>query len=263
LDVLDYRGGGRAYLQLFLQKLQSRDALSADEIEALFAVSNELRVVAAQENLAIEGARTEGISLVLRGMAIRYKLLSDGRRQIVGYCLPGDLCDVRVTQFEHMDHSVCALGPVHIALLSRVGLQDVMARFPRVARAIWCSTLLDESIAREWIVNMGYRSAYERLGHLLCELYVRMERVGFARDHRCEFPFRQSELADMLALSTVHVNRTLMEMRRQRLISVVNRQLIIHDMVQLEAIAGFNARYLQLQDASAGALPSPIPAAVG
>jgi CRP-like cAMP-binding protein len=220
-----------------------------------------LRAFAAQENLAVEGARTEGVNVVLRGFAIRYKLLPDGRRQIVGYCLPGDLCDVRVTLFEHMDHSIGALGNVYGALLSRVGLHDVMDRFPRIARAIWRSTLVDESITREWIVNVGYRSAYERLGHLLCELYLRMECVGLARDLRCDFPLRQSELADMLALSAVHVNRTLMEMRRNGLISMGNRQLTIHDMDRLRSVAGFDAGYLHLQDANPAAATPPLPAA--
>jgi CRP-like cAMP-binding protein len=134
--------------------------------------------------------------------------------------------------------------------LSRRGLLDVMDRHPRVARAFWYSTLVDESIAREWIVNVGHRSAFERLAHLLCELYMRMVSADLARDNRCDFPFRQTELADALALSAVHVNRTLMEMRRAELVSVGGRQLIIHDLVRLQAIAGFDPGYLHLHPAS-------------
>ena len=133
-----------------------------------------------------------------------------------------------------------------------------MDAHPTLARAVWWSSFVEESIAREWIVNVGYRSAFERLSHLFCELYVRLERIGLAQNFACKLPIRQSEIADTLALSAVHVNRTLMELRRSGLLSLNNRRLVIHDLPRLQAAAGFDPAYLHVGgvDTSAAVPPS-------
>jgi len=99
-------------------------------------------------------------------------------------------------------------------------------------------------------VNVGQRSAFERLAHLFCEMFMRLDAVGLTHDDQCELPLTQIELADTLALSAVHVNRTLMEMRRGRLVSFHNRQLVIHDHVALQIAAGFNPNYLHFEGES-------------
>ncbi len=105
---------------------------------------------------------------------------------------------------------------------------------------------MKQSISREWLVNVGNRTAFERLSHLLCETYSRLKCVGLTTDHAFELPLTQAELADTLALSAVHVNRTLMELRRLKLVSFQNRHAAIHDYPGLRAAAGFDPTYLQL-----------------
>jgi CRP-like cAMP-binding protein len=134
-----------------------------------------------------------------------------------------------------------------------------MDAHPRVARALWWASFVEESIAREWIINVGYRSAFERLAHLFCELYYRLEAVGLAREMACELPIRQSEIADTLALSAVHVNRTLMELRRSGLLSLNNRRLVIHDMPRLQMAAGFDPVYLHLNGGDSPLASPPTP----
>jgi CRP-like cAMP-binding protein len=106
--------------------------------------------------------------------------------------------------------------------------------------------LVDEAISREWIVNVGQRTGYERTAHLLCEVFFRMNAVGLAPDNSCDFPMTQHELADTVALSPVHVNRILQELRQDGLIVLRDKRLTILDLGKLKIAGIFNPNYLQL-----------------
>jgi CRP-like cAMP-binding protein len=239
-----------------IRKLENFSPLTEEEKRALTETIGSVRRFPAREDLIREGEPTDGVKLILEGFACRYKVLPDGRRQIIAYLVPGDLCDVRVFLLRRMDHTIAALCPVETALISHETLSELMERYPRLTRALWWSTLVEESVTREWIVNVGQRTAFERLAHLFCEIFARLRAVGLAQDDRCELPLTQIELADTLALSAVHVNRTLMEMRRARLVSFQNRQLVIHDHAALQSAAGFNPNYLHLDGANRPAVSS-------
>jgi len=249
-----------AMITRLIRKLENFSPLAADEKRALAEAVSTVRRFPAREDLVREGEPTDGVKLILEGFACRYKVLPDGRRQIIAYLVPGDLCDVRVFLLKRMDHTIAALCPVETALVSHEVMGELMERYPRLTRALWWSTLVEESVTREWIVNVGQRTAFERLAHLFCEIFARLSAVGLAYDNRCELPLTQIELADTLALSAVHVNRTLMEMRRARLVSFQNRQLVIHDHAALQSAAGFNPNYLHL-DGQHGVAPSAYSAA--
>ena len=117
---------------------------------------------------------------------------------------------------------------------------------PRVTEAMWWDTLVSTSIQREWIVNLGQRDAFERVGHLLCELYLRLDGVGLTMGNSCELPLVQTDLADATGLSAVHVNRTLKELRAAGLIVLKGRMLHIPDLAALKAATMFNPNYLHL-----------------
>jgi CRP-like cAMP-binding protein len=237
-----------------IRKLENFAPLADDEKRALTEAISTVRRYPAREDLVREGEPTDGVKLILEGFACRYKVLPDGRRQIIAYLVPGDLCDVRVFLLRRMDHTIAALCPVETAFIPQEAVSELMERYPRLTRALWWSTLVEESVTREWIVNVGQRTAFERLAHLFCEIFARLEAVDLAHDNRCELPLTQIDLADTLALSAVHVNRTLMEMRRARLVAFQNRHLVIHDHAALQAAAGFNPNYLHLDGV---ALPAP------
>jgi CRP-like cAMP-binding protein len=129
-------------------------------------------------------------------------------------------------------------------LFGREALLEAIARHPRLGHALCWLALQEEMIAREWLVNVGQRTAIERLAHLLCEIFTRMELVGLTDGGRCELPLTQVDLADTLALSTVHVNRTLQELRRQGLVSLSSGLLEIHDFAALQSAAMFAPDYL-------------------
>lgn len=233
-------------LSRLFRKLEHFEPLTIDERAAIEAAAVAVRQFQPRQDLIQEGESPDGIKVILQGMACRYKMLVDGRRQIVSYFVPGDFCDLRAYLLRRMDHSVAALGPMEAAVLPQESINGITATYPRITRALWWSTLVDEAIAREWIVNVGVRTAFERMAHLFCELYVRLKVVGLTTENSFELPLTQIELAETLALSAVHVNRTLMDMRRMQLVSFQGRQLTIHNQEELRRLAGFDPNYLHL-----------------
>jgi CRP-like cAMP-binding protein len=186
---------------------------------------------------------------MVSGFACRHKMLPDGRRQIIGYFLPGDMCDARLFILRRMDHGISTLCASSVTTISRQAILDLTTRYPRLTRAFWWNTLVEEAICREWLVNVGQRTALERLAHLFCEVHLRLQAVGLSTARGFELPVTQSELADTLALSTVHVNRTLKELRRIGLVSMSSKLLVIHDLAALRTLAMFDPSYLHLDGA--------------
>lgn len=202
--------------------------------------------VEAKRTLIREGERPNDIYLFLEGWGYRYKLLPDGGRHILAYLIPGDLCDIHIFILKRMDHTLGALGPATVAVISKEKILEVMDKHPRIERALWWATLVDEAVLREWLVNIGTRDAYTRLAHLFCELWLRMREVALADDGSFSLPLTQEELGDTMGLTAVHVNRTLQKMRAEGLITLEKRKLTIHDPRALAAKAQFLPNYLHL-----------------
>ena len=230
-----------------LRKLSNFAALSDEECTAVADSCRDVREVGAREDVISQGDRTGGVKLLLEGFACRYKTLEDGRRQIVAYFVPGDLCDLRVFILKRMDHSIGAIAPSQVATIAPDNVLKLMHTYPALTRALWWSTLVEEAIAREWIVNVGQRNALERTAHLFCELLYRFRAVGLNQGLSCTLPLTQVELAETLGLSAVHVNRTLQELRRQKLITLDDGRLTIQNLRILEELSFFNADYLHLE----------------
>ena len=228
----------------WIRRLARFATFTPEEQRALEEVSATTRRCAISDDLVKAGETADRVFVILEGLACRHKLLSDGRRQIVAYLFPGDMGDPRQVLQSRVDYSMCVLWPTEVATLTLSSIQR-LERFANVSNAMARYALMQQAIMREWLVNVGHRTAFERLGHLLCEIYMRLEAVGLTREHAFELPLTQAELGDTLALSAVHVNRTLMELRRLRLVTFQNRQVVIHDYPALQAAAGFDPSYLQ------------------
>lgn len=233
-------------IHLLIRKLENFTELTDEEKRALHEAAGALRSYGPREDLLREGEQASGVAVVVSGFACRHKMLPDGRRQIIGYFLPGDMCDARVFILKKMDHTISTLAPSSITTLPREAILDITSKYPRLTRAFWWNTLVEEAMGRQWLVNIGQRTALERLAHLFCEVYVRLQTVGLATPAGCDLPVTQSELADTVALSTVHVNRTLKELRRMGLVSMSSKSLVIHDLPGLRTLAMFDAGYLHL-----------------
>jgi CRP-like cAMP-binding protein len=143
-----------------------------------------------------------------------------------------------------MDHSIGTLTPVVYSEIERERFDELTASDQTLAEALWCWALADNSIQREWVLNIGRRVALERVAHLLCEIVERLRPVGLWDGKSCAFPITQMDLADATGLSVVHLNRTLQELRASGLIILRERLLTIHDLDALKNTGLFDPNYL-------------------
>ena len=237
-----------------IRKLEQFTKLSSVDKEALEqAAALKVRQLRPREDIIHEGDKPRQVNLILEGWACRYKVLEDGRRQISAFLVPGDLCDMRMFILKRMDHSIGALTPVTVAEIPADAILEIADTSTRLSRALWWNSLVEEAIAREWTTNLGQREAIERLAHLFCELFLRLRSVGLtdsqSGQHSFELPVTQEQLADATGMSTVHVNRTLQEMREQGLIIWKGKTITIPDLEALQTVALFNPNYLHLDHA--------------
>src|SRR3954447_5891689 len=145
-----------------------------------------------------------------------------------------------------MDHSVMTLAPTRLASIDRDTVTDLLARYPRIGAAIWWSSMQDAAIMRERIVMLGRHNARGRLAYIFCELVWRQRAVGLSDDHAIRLPLTQTDIADTLGLTPVHVNRILQEFRREGLITLAQRHLRLHDIERLQNVAELTQDYLHL-----------------
>ncbi len=210
------------------------------------AVCGRILKAAAGDDLVHEGTCSSSVRLMLSGWACRYKLLEDGRRQIVGFILPGDTCDAYIYLLPETDHAIAALTPVIYAELESACFEELIRQDKSISEAMLCETLVANSIQREWSINLGRRDAFERVAHLFCELFERLRAVGLVKDNAFWFPVTQSDLADATGLSPVHLNRILQQLRNSGLIVLRDRTLTLHDFEMLCRVGMFHPAYLHL-----------------
>lgn len=178
------------------------------------------------------------------GFACRHKVVADGGRQIVAIHIPGDFVDLQHLYLNTADHNVVSLTPTTLVCIAVAPLRELVRQRPNIARALWRDTLIDASISREWIANIGRRSACERVAHLLCELIARCEAAGLVSPDGLKFPLTQQEIADATGLTPVYVNRMLRCLRDADLIVQRHGSFRILDWQRVRDFAGFNTRYL-------------------
>jgi CRP-like cAMP-binding protein len=227
-------------------KLSQFAPLSDKDVSLLEALCSPEERFRAGVNIVVEGQTPRSAFVVTRGTACRYRLMPDGRRQILTILIPGDFYDLCGFLVHAMDHSVVTIGPTRIAAIERQAVTDIIANNPRIGAAFWWSTLQEEAMLRERIVALGRRSARGGVAYLLCEIVWRQRAIGIAEDHAVRLPFTQTDLADMLGLTSVHVNRVLQEFRRDELITLDRHRLTLLDIKKLQAISGLTPEYLLL-----------------
>lgn len=228
-------------------KLEQRDRLSDDEKRVLESAISRVRVVEADEDIVHEGETPSESSLLLDGFAARYKIFSNGRRQITAIHVAGDFVDLHSFLLKTMDHGVLALTPCRVAVVPHAALERITDEHPHLTRLLWLNTLIDGAIHREWLTTMGRLSATAHMAHFICELFLRLKAVGRTDGDTIHLPLTQAELGDTLGLSTVHVNRVLQELRKEGLIRWQGDALTILDWERLEKVGEFTPTYLNLQ----------------
>jgi CRP-like cAMP-binding protein len=228
------------------RKLRFGAALKENDISRLEMLSRNPEAIPANTDLIQEKDVPYHVHLVTAGVVCRYKHLEDGSRSIVALMLPGDFCDLHVTILGRMDHSIGTLVDSRIVRVPGREMEEMLREFPLINRACWWATLVDEAVLREWLVSVGRREAEKHLAHLFCELYTRLDAVGLTQGREFRLPFTQEDLADILQISKVHLQRVLKRLRNTGAVHLQNRHIELADFESLKDFAEFDPGYLHL-----------------
>jgi CRP-like cAMP-binding protein len=239
-------------LELLVRNLELRSPLPPEDREAVLGLPYTLRTLEASTYTIREADVPEHCAVLLSGFAYRQKLTGDGSRQIVALHIPGDALDFQNLFLDVSDHSLQMLTRAEVAFIAMSDLQVLVRARPAVAHAILVKILVEASIFREWVLNVGRRDSRSRLAHLLCELGVRLDAEGLAEDYGYEMPMTQEQLADAVGLTPVHVNRTLKALEAEGLIVRSKRSVSFPDWKRLRLVGDFNQRYLHLEPQQSG-----------
>jgi len=221
------------------KKLNAFLTLSQDELKCLADLQGHPLNVRRGEQLTREG-QTEHKAFVLQtGWACSFKTLPDGARQIISFPIAGDIVGLRSILLRTADHSFSALTDAVVHPLQGTHIMRCVTEYPRLGAALLWAASRDEAMVVEHLVNIGRRSALERTAHFFMELAERLTLVGLATEAEFACPLSQFVLADALGLTSIHVNRTLRELRERNLLTLHRGTVTIHDLAGLRKLAGF------------------------
>lgn len=230
-----------------IRKLEVIEPLTDTERRRVARLVRDIRDVARKTDIIADGESPEFVHLILEGWAARYKILRDGSRRITAFLLPGDFCDLHIIILDKMDHGIVALTDCRVAYIEQGAIDELTRSTPVLTRGLWRATLVDEAVLRQWLVNGGRRNAFQAVGHLLCELHLRMKLVGLAEGDMLDLPITQEELADATGMTPVHINRTLQRLRGDGLIELGSGTLYVPDVRALRRSCDFDSAYLHLR----------------
>lgn len=234
-------------LQLLINQLTLHSPLSDAARDAILGLPFQLKAYESGAYLVREGDRPTMCAMLVTGFAYRQKETNDGQRQIVSIHIPGEMLDLQQLSLAVADHSVQMLTRGQAAVIEQGHIRRLLASNLEVSDAIFRAVLIEGSIFREWVLNVGRRDARTRMAHLLCEFALRMEYAGYAGgDDGFELPISQEQLADAVGLTPVHVNRTLKALEATGLITRNKRIISFPSWQRMRDVADFNQRYLHL-----------------
>ena len=232
------------------QKRSYRESLRDADRAALLRLPHTLRTIEHHHFVRREGDRPTHSCLLRSGVVLRHRTLGDGTRQIVAIHLPGDFVDLPSAMLGTADYSAQAVTRCEVAYLRNDALKEIARARCRIGQAMWQDTLIDTSIAREWIANVGRRDSPTRIAHFLCEIALRLEAAGLEKRTAWELPLTQDQIADCTGLTAVHVNRTLKALTKAGLITHAKRSVTIGDWRKLARAGDFRPGYLHLDEIS-------------
>lgn len=237
-----------ATVQTLIERLRRQTRVSADQELALLALFSETRRVPAGHLLARRGEATNQVVLLLEGVLCDRRELADGTRQIIGLHLPGDVVGLAGLTLPVTGHDIAALSPCRVALAPRAQVMKVLSAQPGLIQLLWFLTALEASIGQEWQLSLGQRDAVARTAHLFCEIHARLAHAGLIDGEAFDLPLTQEHLSQCLALSAVHTNRVLRELRERGVLQFSRRLVRITDLTALRSLAGFDPAFLHMPE---------------
>jgi CRP-like cAMP-binding protein len=231
-----------------VQKLRYWHGFDRADEEALLNLPHRLKTIERHGYIIREREPATHSCLLLSGFAIRHKIVVDGARQIVAIHMKGDMVDLQNSFLTVADHSVQVLTESEVAFIPRDEIKTLAFARPNIGMAMWFDTLVDASVFREWIANVGRRDARTRVAHLLCEFSLRLQSAGLGEATDYELPMTQEQIADATGLTSVHVNRTVKGLEADGLIMRrSSRSVTIGNWKKLAAAGDFDSNYLHLK----------------
>ncbi len=233
-----------------LRRLRTNSAISEEDTRDILSLPIVVKQYAAEQAVVSDGQRCTECCLITEGFCVRSKTIPDGKRQILSIHIPGEIPDLMSLFLHVMDHDLTTLTPCTLGFISHESLRKLHHRRPNVAEIFWCDTLIDAAMFREWIVNVGQRSAPARLAHVMTELRERLKVIGRAEGHSFEMPLTQEQIGEALGITAVHVNRVVKQLREERIVDLQRGRANVLDEWKFRELADFDGRYLHQSPAS-------------
>ncbi|RYE69986.1 MAG: Crp/Fnr family transcriptional regulator [Rhizobiaceae bacterium] len=231
----------------FLNRLKLRSLITTEEERAVLALSGHVTEIPAHRDFVHISEHVEHSCLVVSGLVGRFGQNRDGSRQITCFHIPGDMPDLHSVISPKAAWGLTALTATTVMRIPHIDLYRLASMHFGIAEAFWRDCVADGSIFSEWVVNVGRRGASARLAHLFCEMAIRCERAGQGDRHSFPLPITQTDLADATGLTSVHVNRTLRNLRTRSIVTARAKTVLIHDWPQLVAIGDFDEGFLMME----------------
>ncbi|MGQ7260460.1 Crp/Fnr family transcriptional regulator [Vreelandella sp. V005] len=232
---------------LMIRKIESTFTLTTEEKRALQELPVQTQDVKSNHDIVKMGDQPSQCCLLLEGFSCVYKLTFEGKRQIMALHIPGDMPDLQSLHLQVVDINIASISPCKLGFIQHKDLHSLFERHPRLTAAFWHETLVDASIFREWLLNVGQREGYSRIAHIICELLLRLRAVGLVEDDSFSMPITQAELADATGMTPVHVNRVLQALRNDGLIITDKRKITIPNWEKLQEVGEFDPLYLHFE----------------
>jgi CRP-like cAMP-binding protein len=237
-----------AALQLFVDRLTSRSVLTDNEVAAVLGLKGEIRKVDAHVDFVRVGKQVSHSSLLIDGLVGRFGDNGKGGRQITCFHIPGDMADLVSLVSPKTGWGLVAVAPTKILSVPHENLRRLTANYPGIAEAFWRDSVADGSIFSEWVVNVGRRDAITRVAHVFCEMAIRSEKAGLGDRESYPLPATQADLSDATGLTTVHINRTMKELRERSIVDLRGGRVTINDWDLLVSTGDFDPAYLLLEE---------------
>jgi len=222
-----------------LRTIECLREFTVKELEFIAGFKSGELNVAAGTNILLQSTNSAHLYTILSGWAFRYKMLPDGRRQILNYAMPSDLIGLQGSVNDEMQHSVEALTDVLLCVFPREKLWTLFTDFPTLAFDVTWLAAHEEQVLDENLLSVGRRTAMERLAYLLLTMFDRAAEVGLTKAGSIQFPFTQQHVADTLGLSLVHTNKTLQRLAATKTMRWKDRKFEIIDREALTKIANY------------------------
>jgi len=227
-----------------VKRLRISTDLSEEDVEAIHALPIKVKDYGAEQPVVRDGQRPTECCLVVDGFCVRSKTIASGRRQILSIHIPGEVPDLISLYLHVMDHDLTTLTPSTLGFISHQVLRDLYRRRPDVGEVFWRDTLIDAAKFREWIVNVGQRSAPSRLANVIVEVRERLKAIGKATGKSFDMPLTQEQIGEALGITGVHANRVIKQLRGDGILDLNRGRVIVFDEARLTKLAEFDDRYL-------------------